>query len=362
MVFAGYPITPASPVLQVLTGLRAHGVVTFQAEDEIAAICAAIGASFAGSLGVTSSSGPGIALKTEAMGLAIATELPLIIVDSQRAGPSTGLPTKTEQSDLFQAVLGRNGDAPLAVISASTPSDCFDVAIEAVRLATKYMTPVFLLTDGYLANAAEPWRIPDPATLPTFPVQFRTDPEGFQPFLRNPATLARVWARPGTPGLEHRIGGIERSATSGNISYDPDNHATMTELRAAKIAGIAADIPEQEVSQGEDRGELAVVGWGSTFGPIHMAVQRARAEGRRVSHIHLRYISPFPRNLGELLKRFDRVIVPEMNNGQLVMLLRAAYLVPAERFSQVNGKPFKVSTVLDAIRERTSGNGKGGAA
>ncbi len=362
MVFAGYPITPASPVLQVLTGLRAHGVVTFQAEDEIAAICAAIGASFAGSLGVTSSSGPGIALKTEAMGLAIATELPLIIVDSQRAGPSTGLPTKTEQSDLFQAVLGRNGDAPLAVISASTPSDCFDVAIEAVRLATKYMTPVFLLTDGYLANAAEPWRIPDPATLPTFPVQFRTDPEGFQPFLRNPDTLARVWARPGTPGLEHRIGGIERSATSGNISYDPDNHATMTELRAAKIAGIAADIPEQEVSQGEDRGELAVVGWGSTFGPIHMAVQRARAEGRRVSHIHLRYISPFPRNLGELLKRFDRVIVPEMNNGQLVMLLRAAYLVPAERFSQVNGKPFKVSTVLDAIRERTSGNGKGGAA
>ncbi|HOX19655.1 MAG TPA: 2-oxoacid:acceptor oxidoreductase subunit alpha [Gemmatimonadales bacterium] len=362
MVFAGYPITPASPVLQVLTGLRAHGVVTFQAEDEIAAICAAIGASFAGSLGVTSSSGPGIALKTEAMGLAIATELPLIIVDSQRAGPSTGLPTKTEQSDLFQAVLGRNGDAPLAVISASTPSDCFDVAIEAVRLATKYMTPVFLLTDGYLANAAEPWKIPDPASLPTFPVQFRTDPEGFQPFLRNPATLARVWARPGTPGLEHRIGGIERSATSGNISYDPDNHATMTELRAAKIAGIAADIPEQEVSQGEDRGELAVVGWGSTFGPIHMAVQRARAEGRRVSHIHLRYISPFPRNLGDLLKRFDRVIVPEMNNGQLVMLLRAAYLVPAERFSQVNGKPFKVSTVLDAIRERTSGNGKGGAA
>ena len=362
MVFAGYPITPASPVLQVLTGLRAHGVVTFQAEDEIAAICAAIGASFAGSLGVTSSSGPGIALKTEAMGLAIATELPLIIVDSQRAGPSTGLPTKTEQSDLFQAVLGRNGDAPLAVISASTPSDCFDVAIEAVRLATKYMTPVFLLTDGYLANAAEPWKIPDPASLPTFPVQFRTDPEGFQPFLRNPATLARVWARPGTPGLEHRIGGIERSATSGNISYDPDNHATMTELRAAKIAGIAADIPEQDVSQGEDRGELAVVGWGSTFGPIHMAVQRARAEGRRVSHIHLRYISPFPRNLGELLKRFDRVLVPEMNNGQLVMLLRAAYLVPAERFSQVNGKPYKVSTVLDAIRERTSGNGKGGAA
>jgi 2-oxoglutarate ferredoxin oxidoreductase subunit alpha len=362
MVFAGYPITPASPVLQVLTGLRSYGVVTFQAEDEIAAICAAIGASFAGSLGVTSSSGPGIALKTEAIGLAIATELPLIIVDSQRGGPSTGLPTKTEQSDLFQAVLGRNGDAPLAVLAAATPSDGFEVAMEAVRLATKYMTPVFLMTDGYLANASEPWRIPDPTVLPEFPVRFCTDPKGFQPFRRDPATLARVWARPGTPGLEHRVGGIERSATSGNISYDADNHARMTDTRAAKIAGIAADIPEQTVSQGEDAGELALVGWGSTFGPIHMAVQRARAEGRRVSHIHLRYISPFPRNLGDLLKRFDRILVPEMNNGQLVMLLRAAYLVPAERFTQVTGKPFKVSTVLDAIRERTRGNGKGGAA
>ncbi len=362
MVFAGYPITPASPVLQVLASLRSYGVVTFQAEDEIAAICAAIGASYAGSLGVTSSSGPGIALKTEALGLAIATELPLVVIDSQRAGPSTGLPTKTEQSDLFQAVLGRNGDAPLPVLAAATPSDCFEVAIEAVRLATKYMTPVFLLTDGYLANAAEPWRIPDAAALPSFPVTFRTDPEGFQPFLRDPATLARAWAKPGTPGLEHRIGGLERSGSTGNISYDPDNHARMTETRAAKIAGIAADIPEQAVSQGEDRGELAVVGWGSTFGPIHMAVQRARAEGRRVSHIHLRYVSPFPRNLGELLARFDKLLVPEMNNGQLVALLRAAYLLPAERFSQVNGKPFKVSTVLEAIRERTAGNGKGGAA
>ncbi len=362
MVFAGYPITPASPVLQVLTTLRSYGVVTFQAEDEIAAVCAAIGASYAGSLGVTSSSGPGIALKTEALGLAIATELPLIVIDSQRAGPSTGLPTKTEQSDLFQAVLGRNGDSPLPVLAAATPADCFEVAIEAVRLATKYMTPVFLLTDGYLANAAEPWRIPDVATLPTFPVKFRTDPTGFQPYLRDPKTLARPWVAPGTPGLEHRIGGIERKDGTGNISYDPDNHALMTETRAGKIAGIAADIPEQAVSQGESRGELAVVGWGSTFGPIHMAVQRARAEGRRVSHIHLRYIAPFPRNLGELLKGFDRILVPEMNNGQLVTLLRAAYLLPAERFSQVNGKPFKVSTVLDAIRERTRGNGKGGAA
>ncbi|HEX5003900.1 MAG TPA: 2-oxoacid:acceptor oxidoreductase subunit alpha [Gemmatimonadales bacterium] len=362
MVFAGYPITPASPVLQVLTGLRAHGVVTFQAEDEIAAICAAIGASFAGSLGVTSSSGPGIALKTEALGLAIATELPLIVIDSQRAGPSTGLPTKTEQSDLFQAVLGRNGDAPLPVLAAATPSDCFEVAIEAVRLATKYMTPVFLLTDGYLANAAEPWHIPDPAGLPSFPIRFRTDPDGFQPFQRDAATLARPWAVPGTPGLEHRVGGLERSGDTGNISYDPDNHARMTELRAAKVAGIAADIPEQGVSQGEDRGELAVVGWGSTFGPIHMAVQRARVQGRKVSHIHLRYVAPFPRNLGDLLGRFDKILVPEMNNGQLVTLLRAAYLLPAERFCQVNGKPFKVSTIHEAILARTSGNGKGGAA
>ena len=362
MVFAGYPITPASPVLQVLTTLRSYGVVTFQAEDEIAAVCAAIGASYAGSLGVTSSSGPGIALKTEALGLAIATELPLIVIDSQRAGPSTGLPTKTEQSDLFQAVLGRNGDSPLPVIAAATPSDCFEVAMEAVRLATKYMTPVFLLTDGYLANAAEPWHIPDAGTLPVFPVNFRTDPTGFQPYMRDPKTLARPWVAPGTPGLEHRIGGIERRDGTGNISYDPDNHALMTETRASKIAGIAADIPDQAVSQGEPQGELAVVGWGSTFGPIHMAVQRARAEGRRVSHIHLRYIAPFPRNLGELLKGFDRILVPEMNNGQLVTLLRAAYLLPAERFSQVNGKPFKVSTVLDAIRERTRGNGKGGAA
>jgi 2-oxoglutarate ferredoxin oxidoreductase subunit alpha len=362
MVFAGYPITPASPVLHALTALRAHGVVTFQAEDEIAAICAAIGASFAGSLGVTSSSGPGIALKTEALGLAIATELPLIVIDAQRAGPSTGLPTKTEQSDLFQAVLGRNGDAPMPVLAASTPSDGFEVAMEAVRLATKYMTPVFLLTDGYLINAAEPWRIPDVDGLPAFPVTFRTDPEGFQPFLRDPATLARPWARPGAPGLEHRIGGIERNADTGDISYDPVNHARMTEARAAKVARIADDIPEQAVNQGEDSGELAVVGWGSTFGPIHMAVQRARAEGRRVSHIHLRYISPFPRNLGDLLTRFDRILVPEMNNGQLVTLLRAAYLLPAERFSQVNGKPFKVSTIVGAIMERTRGNGKGGAA
>ena len=363
MVFASYPITPASPVLHLLASLRAHGVVTFQAEDEIAAICAAIGASYAGALGVTSSSGPGIALKTEALGLAIATELPLVVIDSQRAGPSTGLPTKTEQSDLFQAVLGRNADAPMPVIAAATPSDCFEVAMEAVRLATKYMTPVFLMTDGYLANAAEPWHLPDLDALPRFPVRFRTDPEGFHPFVRDPATLARAWAIPGTPGLEHRIGGIERSYESGHISYDPDNHQQMTKVRAAKVAGIAQDIPEQQVALGEAGGPLAVVGWGSTFGPIHQAVRQARAAGMAVSHIHIRYLAPFPRNLGDLLRRFDRILVPEMNNGQLVTLLRAAYLVPAEGLNQVSGKPFKVSTIEAAIRAASAGgNGKGGAA
>jgi 2-oxoglutarate ferredoxin oxidoreductase subunit alpha len=363
MVFASYPITPASPVLHLLAGLRAHGVVTFQAEDEIAAICAAIGASYAGALGVTSSSGPGIALKTEALGLAIATELPLVVIDSQRAGPSTGLPTKTEQSDLFQAVLGRNADAPMPVIAAATPSDCFEVAMEAVRLATRYMTPVFLMTDGYLANAAEPWHLPDLTALPRFPVHFRTDPDGFHPFVRDPATLARAWAIPGTPGLEHRIGGIERSYESGHISYDPDNHEKMTKVRAAKVAGIAQDIPEQQVALGEAGGPLAVVGWGSTYGPIHQAVRQARADGVDVSHIHIRYLAPFPRNLGDLLRRFDRILVPEMNNGQLVTLLRAAYLLPAEGLNQISGKPFKVSTIEAAIRAAAaSGNGKGGVA
>lgn len=318
LVFGSYPITPASPLLHALAKLRNFGVVTFQAEDEIAAVCSAIGASYAGALGVTSSSGPGIALKTEAIGLAISAELPLVVVNSQRGGPSTGLPTKTEQSDLFQAVYGRNGDAPLPVISTATPSDCFEVAMEAVRLATKYMTPVMLLTDGYLANAAEPWRLPDVASLPTFPVTRRTDPAGFHPFVRDPETLARVWAVPGTPGLEHRIGGLEKSATSGHISYDADNHQRMTDLRAGKINGIARDIPPQDVALGEATGDLAVVGWGSTWGPINQAVARARREGLSVSHIHIRYLHPFPPNLGELLRGFRRILVPEMNTGQLV--------------------------------------------
>ncbi len=339
-------------MLHALAGLKPYGVVTFQAEDEIAAICAAIGASWAGSLGVTASSGPGVALKTEALGLAIGTELPLVLVNVQRAGPSTGMPTKTEQSDLYQAVYGRNADAPLPVVAASTPADCFETAIEAVRLAVTYMTPVIMLTDGFLANAAEPWLVPDINALPKFPVKFRTDPEGFHPFLRDPETLARVWAVPGTPGLEHRIGGIERAYDSGHISYDPENHQKMTDTRAAKVAGIANDIPLQQVAFGKPRGKLAVVGWGSTFGPIQQGVKQAIAEGLEVAHIHLRHMNPFPRNLGELLKGYEQVLVPEMNHGQLVTMLRSTFLVDAQGLNKVNGKPFKSSEILDAIRAR----------
>ena len=350
--FASYPITPASGLLHVLARLKQFDVTTFQAEDEMAAVCAAIGFSYAGSLGVTSSSGPGIALKTEAIGLAIATELPLVVVNSQRGGPSTGLPTKTEQSDLFQAVYGRNADAPLAVLASRSPTDCFEVAIEAVRIAVKYMTPVMLLTDGYTANASEPWLIPNADALEPFPVTFHTDPEGFHPFLRDEKTLGRVWAVPGTPGLEHRIGGIERDYDSGNISYDPANHQRMTDTRAAKIDGIADDISEQAVELGEARGKLAVVGWGSTYGPINRAVGNMRKAGLDVSHIHLRHIWPMPRNLGDLLAGFDKVLIPEMNNGQLVTVLRAEYLVPAEGLNKVNGQPFKIAEIEAAIRER----------
>ncbi len=349
ILFASYPITPASNLLHELSNRKNFRVNTFQAEDEIAAACAAIGASFAGSLGVTSSAGPGIALKAESISLAAATELPLVVVNTQRGGPSTGLPTKTEQSDLNMALGGRHGDTPIVVIAASSPTDCFDVAIEAARLAIKYMTPVMLLSDGYLANAAEPWKIPDVSSLKPFPVSHQQPVENFLPSLRDPETLARAWARPGTAGLEHRIGGIERSFDTGDISYEPANHQKMTDLRRDKIAGIAEDIPVQEVTLGEPGGKLAVVGWGSTFGAIHQAVKRCRAEGLDVAHIQIRYLSPLPRNLGELLSGYEKILVPEMNTGQLVNLLRAEYLVAADGLSKVSGQPFKIGEVMAAI-------------
>lgn len=352
LMFASYPITPASGLLHALSGQKQFDVVTFQAEDEIAAVCAAIGASFAGSLGVTSSSGPGISLKAEAISLACATELPLIIVNTQRGGPSTGLPTKTEQSDLNQALFGRHGDTPLPVISASTSTDCFDVAIEAVRIAIKYTTPVIVLSDGYLANASEPWRLPDINDYEKFPVSFETDSEGFRPSNRNPDTLARVWAKPGTPGLEHRIGGIERDFDTGDISYEPENHQKMTEVRHAKIEGIARDIPPQAVSLGNEKGKLAVVGWGSTFGAIHQAVRRSIAGGMDVSHIHIRYMYPFPENMGELLAGFEQVLVPEMNTGQLVDVLRSEFLIDAVPLNKISGQPFKIREIESAIKVR----------
>ena len=350
MFFGGYPITPASAILHHLSRLKEFGVTTFQAEDEIAAIAAAIGASYAGSLGVTSSSGPGIALKGEAMGLAIMTELPLVIVNSQRGGPSTGLPTKTEQSDLYQAVYGRNGDAPMPVLAARSPADAFDCAIEAVRLATQFMTPVMLLTDGYIANAAEPWRVPDMSGYRPFPVTFLTEvPEGgFKPYGRD-AKLARPWVKPGTPGLLHRIGGIEKQMDTGHIDYSPGNHQAMTELRRDKVLGIADHIPEQKVTLGEAGGRLAIVGWGSTFGPIHQAVRRRRAQGADVSHIHIRHVWPMPRNLGDLLKSYDRILVPEMNTGQLKTVLRDQFLVDAKPLNKISGQPFRIAEIEAAI-------------
>ncbi|MEM9454703.1 MAG: 2-oxoacid:acceptor oxidoreductase subunit alpha [Myxococcota bacterium] len=350
VLFGSYPITPASSVLHALAKLKHFGVTTFQAEDEIAAVCSAVGASFGGSLGATSTSGPGMALKGEAIGLAIITELPLVIFDIQRAGPSTGMPTKTEQSDLFQAIWGRNGDAPLCVLAPATPGECFHYSIQAVRLATTYMTPVIVLSDGFIANGAAPWKVPDFDELPRFEVKFHQDTEGFHPYKRDPQTLARVWAKPGTPGLEHRIGGLEKHYDSGNISYDPDNHHKMTKVRAQKIQNIAQDLPEQTVDLGPDTGDLAVVSWGSTYGSVNQAVSRARAEGRKVSHIHVRQMWPLPRNLKALLSRFEKILVPELNNGQLVRVLRAEYLVPAEPLDKIAGQPFKVAEVLDGIR------------
>jgi len=358
MFFGSYPITPASPLLHHLSRLKEFGITTFQAEDEIAAVCAAIGASYAGQLGVTSSSGPGIALKGEAIGLAIMTELPLVIVNSQRGGPSTGLPTKTEQSDLYQAIYGRNGDAPLPVVAARSPSDAFECAIEACRIATRYMTPVMLLTDGYIANAAEPWKVPDTSTFEPFPVSFHdaapAEGEGVMPYARN-ADLARPWIRPGTPGLEHRIGGIEKAPGSGNIDYSPEAHAEMTQTRAAKVAGVADSIPDQDVSLGRAGAKLAVVGWGSTFGPIHQAVRRANARGLDVAHIHIRHIAPMPRNMAALLESFDRIIVPEMNTGQLKTVLRDLFLVDARSVTKVSGQPFTIAEIEAAIDDALKG-------
>ncbi|MGC6399317.1 2-oxoacid:acceptor oxidoreductase subunit alpha [Sphingomonas sp. FW199] len=350
MFFGGYPITPASAILHALARYKEYGVTTFQAEDEIAAIGASIGASYAGQLGVTCSSGPGIALKGEFMGLAIMTELPLVIVNAQRGGPSTGLPTKTEQSDLYQAVYGRNGDAPMPVIAARSAADCFDVAIEAVRIATTYMTPVMLLTDGYLQNAAEPWKVPDMSTYTPFPVTHHTDlpAEGtkFMPYSRND-NLARPWVKPGTPGLLHRIGGIEKAQGTGNIDYSPSNHQAMTTIRQRKVAEIK--VPDQVVVQGEAGGKLVVVGWGSTYGPITQAVRRARKKGLDVSHIHIRHIWPMPGNLGDLLKSYDQILVPEMNTGQLKTVLRDQFLVDAKPLNKVSGQPFRIAEIEDAI-------------
>lgn len=354
MFLGSYPITPASGILHYLSHLKEYDITTFQAEDEIAAISAAIGSAYAGNLGVTSTSGPGMALKTEAIGLAIVSELPLVIVNVQRGGPSTGLPTKTEQSDLYQAVYGRNGDAPLAVVAARSPSDCFEAAIEAVRIAVKFMTPVVLLTDGYMANAAEPWRLPDLSGLEGFAAEFHDrvpDSGRINPYARDPETLKRLWIKPGTPGLTHRIGGIERDYDTGEICYDSANHEKMTQTRKAKIEGIANFIPDQEVSVGAPGGKLAVVGWGSTFGAIQQGVRRARAAGADVSHIHIRHIWPLPRNLESLLKSYERILVPEMNTGQLKTLLRDQYLVDAKSLSKVSGQPFRIAEIEAAIHQ-----------
>jgi 2-oxoglutarate ferredoxin oxidoreductase subunit alpha len=349
-----YPITPASDILHELSQYKDFGVMTFQAEDEIAAITSAIGAAYAGALAITTTSGPGMALKTEAMGLAVAVEIPLVVCDIQRGGPSTGLPTKTEQADLLQALFGRNSEAPIPIVAAATPSDCFWAALEASRLAIKYMVPVILLSDGYLANGAEPWRIPDAADIPAFPVHFATEPNsptgGYLPYKRDPQTLARPWAVPGTPGLEHRIGGLEKQDVSGNINYEPLNHEKMVRIRAAKVAAIAQDIPDIEPT-GDGEGDLLIIAWGSTHGAITAAVKAQRGEGRKVGHVHLRHLNPLPSNLGEVIKRYKKVLVPELNMGQLLWVLRAKYLVDAVGLNKIQGRPFKQVELEQKIEE-----------
>jgi len=359
LFLGSYPITPASDILHELSKHKQFGVRTFQAEDEIAGIGAALGAAFGGSLGVTTTSGPGVALKSETIGLAVSLELPLLICDIQRGGPSTGLPTKTEQSDLLQAMFGRNGEAPVPIVAPQSPADCFAAVIEAARIATKYRTPVFLLSDGYLANGSEPWQIPDVGELPDLRVEFATEPNAvddagapvFWPFKRDPETLARPWAVPGTPGLEHRIGGLEKADGSGNISYDPANHDTMVRLRAAKVDGIARDIPELEVDDPDGDATVLVLGWGSTYGPIGAACRRVRLAGAAVAQAHLRHLNPFPANTGDVLQRYRKVLIPEMNLGQLALLLRARYLVDAISYNQVRGLPFKADELAGVIQD-----------
>jgi 2-oxoglutarate/2-oxoacid ferredoxin oxidoreductase subunit alpha len=350
LFLGSYPITPASDILHELSQYKDFGVITFQAEDEIAAITSAIGAAYTGALGITTTSGPGMALKTEALGLAVAVELPLVICDIQRGGPSTGLPTKTEQADLLQALFGRNSEAPIPVVAPSSPGDCFWIALEASRIAIKYMVPVIVLSDGYLANGAEPWKIPDVSELPEIPVHFETNTEDFHPYRRNPTTLARPWAIPGTPGLEHRVGGIEKQDVTGNINYDPLNHERMVRLRAAKVEAVADDIPDA-VPAGDQSGDLLIVAWGSTHGPITAALKTARDKGQSVGHVHLRHLNPLPKNLGDVLKRYKHVLVPEMNMGQLVMILRAKFLVDAQGYNKIQGKPFKQSEIEQKIDE-----------
>jgi 2-oxoglutarate ferredoxin oxidoreductase subunit alpha len=354
LFLGAYPITPASDILHELAKHKRFGVRTFQAEDEIAGIGAALGASFGGALGVTTSSGPGIALKSETIGLAVSLELPLVICDIQRGGPSTGLPTKTEQSDLLQALFGRNGEAPVPVVAAKSPSDCFYTAIEAVRIALTYRTPVFLLSDGYLASGSEPWQVPSVDDLPDLRVEFAREPNGpdgeFLPYLRDPQTLARPWALPGTPGLEHRIGGIEKADKTGSISYDPDNHDFMVRTRQAKVDGIARALPPLEVDDPTGDAKVVVVGWGSTYGPIGAASRRVRRAGLSVAQVHLRHLNPLPRDLGEILGRYERVIVPEMNLGQLAMLLRARYLVDVIGYNQVRGLPFRAAELAEVFK------------
>jgi 2-oxoglutarate ferredoxin oxidoreductase subunit alpha len=344
LFLGSYPITPASDVLHELSGLKQFDVFTFQAEDEIAGIGAALGAAFGGSIAITTTSGPGMNLKAETVGLALAVELPIVITDIQRAGPSTGMPTKTEQADLLMAMYGRHGESPVPVLAAATPADCFTMAYEAVRIAVRYMTPVILLTDGYLANGAEPWLIPDVAKLPDVSVVFRTDPNGFFPYLRDEVTLSRPWVIPGTPGLEHRIGGLEKEYLTGNVSYAPTNHEQMIRVRTRKIAGIIREIPPLEIF-GPPEGDLLVVGWGSTYGAITQAVRELQAAGHAVAQIHIRHLNPLPADLGAILRRYKKVLVPEMNLGQLVRMLRAEYLVDAIGFNKIQGRPFKVSEI-----------------